>query len=90
MEGKKITTAYCHYFRSMENIEKVGLWDGIRHIIVGGVGGSCAAYQVKKGETVYLDVDKYNSLHPEADTAVFTHLKHYWNIMVQKSLDQQS
>ena len=59
----------------MENIEKVGLWDGIRHIIIGGVGGSCAAYQVKKGEIVYLDVDKYNSLHPEADTAVFYSLK---------------
>ena len=90
MEGKKLQPLIVIISDLWRILKRVGLWDGIRHIIIGGVGGSCAVYQVKKGEIVYLDVDKYNSLHPEADTQLFTHLKHYWNIIMQKSLGQQS
>ena len=37
---KKITTAYCHFFKKPNNINKIGICGRVRHIVVAGDGGS--------------------------------------------------
>ena len=75
MEEKKFTTAYCHFFKKPNNINKISMCGRVRHIVVAGDGGSCTAYELSNKDVTCLNENKYNSLHPEADTAVFYSLK---------------
>ena len=37
---KKITNDYCHFFKKPNNINKIGMFGRIGHIVVAGDGGS--------------------------------------------------
>ena len=52
---KKITTAYCHFFKKPNNINKIGMCGRVQHIVVADDGGSCTAYELSNKDVTYLN-----------------------------------